>query len=145
MTCAIYQTDSKEQTHELGKSLGQVLGPNAILGLSGDLGAGKTVFIRGLVEGVGCIDPRVVTSPTFSLLNIYEGDTTIYHFDLYRLSKESEFFAAGFDEYFFAGGICCLEWAEKISSKLPANTYFIAITYLGEQSRQIAISKGGKE
>lgn len=144
MILGLHETHSGHETQQLGKSLANTLTENAILALSGDLGAGKTTFIQGLAQGIGSIDPRIVSSPTFTLLNIYEGDKTIYHFDLYRLPKEEDFFAAGFDEYFFAGGICCLEWAEKISSKLPINTYFVNIAYSGEESRQIEITKREK-
>ena len=114
---------------------------NAIIALYGDLGAGKTTFIRGLVEGAGSIDPRIVSSPTFTFLNIYQGEKMIYHFDLYRLPGKEEFFAAGFDEYFNAGGICCMEWADKIESELPLNVFDVKLCYIGEEKRQIEISR----
>lgn len=131
---------SADETLQLGKTLGSALPKNTVIALFGDLGAGKTTFIRGLVEGIGSIDRRNVSSPTFTLLNIYEGSKTVYHFDLYRMESEEDFFNAGFDEYFNAGGICCLEWADKIGSKLPTDTIKVTISYLDEEKRQIEIS-----
>jgi tRNA threonylcarbamoyladenosine biosynthesis protein TsaE len=136
----IHTTHSPEETHSLGKVLGEALKANAIVALYGDLGSGKTTFIRGLVEGFGSIDPRNVSSPTFNFLNIYEGIKMVYHFDLYRLPRREEFFAAGFDEYFSAGGVCCLEWAEKLETQLPQNAYLVNFSYLGEEKRLIEIS-----
>ena len=131
---------SADETLQLGKTFGSALQKNAIVAFFGDLGAGKTTFIRGLAQGVGSIDPRNVSSPTFTYLNIYEGDKTVYHFDLYRMQGKEDFFKAGFDEYFQAGGICCMEWADKIASELPDGTIKITISYLGEEKRQIEIS-----
>src|SRR5262249_22701423 len=133
-------THSADETYRTGKSLGESLPPGAIVALYGDLGAGKTTFIQGLAMGKGVMDDRIVSSPTFTFLNIYQGEKVIYHFDLYRLSREEEFFAAGFDEYFTAGGICCIEWAEKISSALPPNVIHVNFSYCGEEKRHIEIS-----
>lgn len=108
----------------------------------GDLGAGKTTFIRGLVEGAGAADPREVCSPTFTLLNIYAGERVVYHFDLYRLPRKEEFYAAGLDEYLFRGGICCIEWADKISPELPPGAYAVTLSYRGAEVRQIDIVHG---
>lgn len=142
MLFAKYTTFSAEETHSLGKALGQSLSVGSIIAFFGDLGAGKTTFIRGLVEGIGSIDMRDVCSPTFTLLNIYNGNKTVFHFDLFRLPREEEFLAAGFDEYFEkADGICCIEWAEKIASLLPARTFKIHFSYLGEKTRQIEMTK----
>jgi tRNA threonylcarbamoyladenosine biosynthesis protein TsaE len=137
-----HTTQSAKETHSLGKVFGQSLPPGSIVAFFGDLGAGKTTFIRGLVQGIGSIDMRSVCSPTFTFLNIYNGDKMVFHFDLYRLPREEEFFAAGFDEYFNAGGICCIEWAEKIASSLPPHTFKITFSYLGEKARQIEVLKG---
>lgn len=136
-----HTTYSSQETHDLGYAFAKALETNAIIAFKGDLGAGKTTFIRGLVEGIGAIDLRSVHSPTFTYLNIYKGQQTIYHFDLYRLPSKEEFFAAGFDEFFCAGGICCLEWAEKLENELPADVYTVSISYAGAQERQISISK----
>jgi tRNA threonylcarbamoyladenosine biosynthesis protein TsaE len=137
-----YTTHSAEETHSLGKLFGESLSAGAIIAFFGDLGAGKTTFIRGLIEGIGDIDIRTVCSPTFTFLNIYNGSKRVFHFDLYRLPREEEFFAAGFDEYFQSNGICCIEWAEKIVSSLPAHAFSVTLSYLGERARQIEISRG---
>jgi tRNA threonylcarbamoyladenosine biosynthesis protein TsaE len=135
-------TCSAEETERLGKAIGETVTKNAILALYGDLGSGKTTLIRGLAQAVKCVDPRCVSSPTFNFLHIYEGSTTIYHFDLYRLPNKQEFFAAGFDEYLQAGGICCIEWAEKLDSKLLTDVIVLRFSYEGPQSRRIEISRG---
>lgn len=132
---------SAEETHELGKKFAQTISKNAVIAFCGDLGAGKTTFIRGFVEGIGSVDPREVNSPTFSYLNIYQGDVVVYHFDLYRLPGKEAFFSAGFNEYFTAGGICCLEWAEKMEGQLPEGAFNVTISYLGEMKRHIEISR----
>ncbi|MBS0603681.1 MAG: tRNA (adenosine(37)-N6)-threonylcarbamoyltransferase complex ATPase subunit type 1 TsaE [Verrucomicrobia bacterium] len=137
----IHTTQSDAETHRLGASFGRELPPNAIVAFFGDLGAGKTTFIRGLVEGIGSIDTRNVCSPTFNFLNIYQGVIAVYHFDLYRLPRAEEFFAAGFDEYFAAGGVCCIEWAEKLETSLPAEAIAVTLSYNGAESRQINIAR----
>jgi tRNA threonylcarbamoyladenosine biosynthesis protein TsaE len=139
-----HTTHSAEETHDLAKAFGQSLPKGAIVAFFGDLGAGKTTFIRGLVDGIGSIDLRKVCSPTFTFLNIYNGDKMVFHFDLYRLPREEEFFAAGFDEYFNAGGICCVEWAEKIASSLPSRAFSVTLSYLSEETRKIEIVRGAE-
>ena len=134
-----YFTACAQETEEVGKALSKVLPVNAIVALFGDLGSGKTTLIRGLVQGLGSSS---ISSPTFTFLNIYDGEKTVYHFDLYRLPKEEEFVAAGFDEHFTSGGICCIEWAEKIPSLLPQDTFNIRLTYLGDEKRKIEITRG---
>lgn len=136
-----YISPSAEETHRLGKTFGQSLKSGDVVAFFGDLGAGKTTFIRGLVEGAGCAEPKSVCSPTFNLLNIYPGEKMVYHFDLYRLPREEEFFAAGFDEYFHSQGICCIEWAEKIPASLPPHALRVTFQYLGEDARQIQIER----
>lgn len=135
------RTNSSEETHQLGKAFGQSLKNGDVVAFFGDLGAGKTTFIRGLVEGTGCSETRSVCSPTFSYLNIYSGKQMIYHFDLYRLPREEEFVAAGFDEYLHANGICCIEWAEKIPAFLPKRAIRITFEHLDEDIRQIVIER----
>jgi tRNA threonylcarbamoyladenosine biosynthesis protein TsaE len=135
-------TSSAEETHALGKTFGGSLHAGSVIAFFGDLGAGKTTFIRGLAEGIGAIDLRSVCSPTFNFLNIYDGNQMVFHFDLYRLPREEEFFAAGFDAYFSAGGICCVEWAEKIAASLPGHAVKVIFSYLSEEMRQIQIIRG---
>jgi len=136
------KTTSWEETHLLGKALAKGLCPGTVIALCGDLGAGKTTLIRGIAEGIGGVDSRTICSPTFTFLNIYSGNLPIYHFDLYRLTSATEFFQAGFDEYFHAGGICCIEWAEKIQDHLPASTLFLHFNYTGAMEREICFKEG---
>lgn len=113
-------TASKEETFELGVKIGRQLHPNSVLALYGDLAAGKTTLIKGISSALGGINPDEVSSPTFTYLNIYQGEKIqLYHFDLYRLKQPEQFVQTGFDEYLTAGGVCCIEWAERIRSYLP--------------------------
>lgn len=134
-----FYSHSAEETKQQGLALGKSLSPNSVIALFGELGAGKTTFIKGLVEGAAAIDPKHVNSPTFTYLHLYTGTHTVYHFDLYRLKTSDDFFALGFDEYFSAGGICCLEWPERLGDKLPEQTITVTISYEGENKRHIAI------
>jgi tRNA threonylcarbamoyladenosine biosynthesis protein TsaE len=130
---------SESETRAFAADWGRQLKKNSIVCFFGDLGAGKTTFIKGLVEGAAEISSDQVSSPTFVYLNIYQGKTTIYHFDLYRLRDVDEFLSMGFEEYFFAGGLCCIEWSEKIEPLLPPQTIRVAIDHQGESKRCITI------
>lgn len=136
-----YTTHSSEETFTLGVQLGKSLQAGSIVCFFGDLGAGKTTMIKGIVSGAGSASSSEVTSPTFTYLHVYKGPKTIYHFDLYRLPSEDEFVAMGFDEYFDAGGVCCIEWSEKIPSLVKENTMRIDIEHLGGDSRNIRITQ----
>lgn len=107
---------SEEEMIAFGKTIASQLRSNEILALSGNLGAGKTTFVKGIALGLGIREP--IQSPTFVLLNLYEG---LAHFDLYRLKTESDFISLGFDEY-FTNTICAIEWPERIGSLLPPHT-----------------------
>lgn len=110
---------SPEETALFAEHLGSELPPNTVLTFFGNLGAGKTTFIKGLVKGAIQLPPSIVQSPTFTYLNVYRNEKTVYHFDLYRLRDSDEFLSMGFDEYFEADGICCIEWSERITPILP--------------------------
>ena len=132
---------SPEITQESGKFLGSQLNKNDIVAFFGDLGAGKTTFIKGLVEEVNGTSNNDVTSPTFVYMNIYARAIDLYHFDLYRLRDENQFLQMGFEEYLSNDGICLIEWAEKIKNNLPKNVIAISITHIGENKRKITISQ----
>ncbi len=136
-----YFSHSAEETYLIGQEFGLRLPEKTVVCFYGDLAAGKTTFIKGLVSGSAKLDPCVVLSPTFSYLNVYEGLKTIYHFDLYRLRDGDEFLSMGFDEYFDAGGICCIEWSERIQGYLPKHFIQIALEHEGEDHRSIRISQ----
>jgi tRNA threonylcarbamoyladenosine biosynthesis protein TsaE len=135
-----YLSSSAQETFELGCRLGQELVVPSVVCLFGELAAGKTTFIKGLVAGAAKIDPSEVQSPTFTYLHVYEGQKTIYHFDLYRLHDIDEFLSMGFDEYFEMEGICCVEWSERIASYLPSNSLHVLLTHIQENQRLITVT-----
>lgn len=138
-----YISHSPAETQALGSQFAQRLFPNNVLCFFGDLGAGKTTFIKGVAEAVSGLPECEVNSPTFTYLNIYNGPTTLYHFDLYRLRDADEFLSMGFDEMLFAGGICCIEWSEKIAGLLPTEFISVRMTHLNKEERQIDITVPG--
>jgi tRNA threonylcarbamoyladenosine biosynthesis protein TsaE len=106
----------------------------------GDMGAGKTTFIKSLCESLGVKEP--VTSPTFAIVNEYSGeDTKIYHFDFYRLKNQNEALDMGAEEYFYSGDYCFIEWPEKIPDMLPLHYVDITLEVLGDESREISVEK----
>lgn len=132
------KSNSVEATRALGRRLGQTLSPGAVVCLHGDLGAGKTQFVKGLIAGLTAVAEEEVNSPTFVYLNLYEGTLPVYHFDLYRLDDASDFLGLGFDEYLESEGICCLEWSERISELIPHSALHVTIQHLGETSRSVS-------
>ncbi|MFA5321663.1 MAG: tRNA (adenosine(37)-N6)-threonylcarbamoyltransferase complex ATPase subunit type 1 TsaE [Smithella sp.] len=130
---------SAQQTWETGRSIGKKLKEGDILALSGELGSGKTCFTGGLARGLGVDEKYRITSPTFTLINEYPARYNLYHFDVYRIRDYSEFEDLGYEEYFCGKGVVVIEWAEKISSILPAETISIHFEYLDENGRRIII------
>lgn len=134
-----FHSYSAAETFEQGRKLGEQLPVPSVVAFFGELAAGKTTFIKGLVSGAAQIDPSAVQSPTFTYLHIYEGRKTVYHFDLYRLRDIDEFLSMGFDEYFEAQGICCIEWSEKIAPYLPPNKVTVTLEHIRDDERLITI------
>jgi tRNA threonylcarbamoyladenosine biosynthesis protein TsaE len=132
-------------TQALGRQLGQRLWPGAVVALLGELGSGKTQLARALAEGLGIADSRIVTSPTFVLVQEYPARLPIYHFDAYRLRNAAEFADLGAHEYFESAGVCLVEWAERVSECLPAEHLHISLSVTGETSRQATIEGRGSE
>ncbi|MDO4960379.1 MAG: tRNA (adenosine(37)-N6)-threonylcarbamoyltransferase complex ATPase subunit type 1 TsaE [Eubacteriales bacterium] len=117
---------SENDTFELGRSLAGAAMPGSIYCLDGDLGAGKTIFAKGFAEGLCIEDP--ITSPTFTIIREYEGGRLpLYHFDVYRISDPDEMYALGYEEYFFGGGVCLIEWSELIEELIPEEAVRITI------------------
>ena len=135
-----YTCHSERETIALGMQFGQSLSENSIVCFFGDLGAGKTTFIKGVAHAVAHYPIDQVNSPTFVYLNIYSGLKNVYHFDLYRLRDSDEFLSMGFDEMFTAGGICCVEWSEKIAELLPPHCLYVTMSHAGDHQRVIRIS-----
>ncbi len=130
---------SPEETERIGALLGELLQPGDFIALRGELGAGKTRFARGVATGLG-VDPAVpVTSPTYTLLNIYGGRLTLYHFDLYRLSGDEEVVELGFADYFHGDGVSLVEWPERLCEELPRERLEIHFSYLDETVRRVAL------
>ncbi len=134
-------TYSPEETQELGQRLAARLKPGNIVCLFGDLGSGKTTFVKGLARGMG-LDPRQVHSPTFVLLNIYEGKRTLYHFDFYRLEHPEDIAAIGYDDFLYGTGISVVEWSERFGVLLPQEFLRLDFQVQGKDRRRIVLSAG---
>jgi tRNA threonylcarbamoyladenosine biosynthesis protein TsaE len=131
-------------TFDFGRRLAQFLFPGAVVALVGPLGAGKTHLVRAIAEGLGIADSRIVSSPTFVLIQEYAARLPIYHFDAYRLRGEDEFFDLGAHEYFAGHGVCLIEWADRVAGVLPAEYLRILFSVTGESTRQLAIQARGE-
>jgi tRNA threonylcarbamoyladenosine biosynthesis protein TsaE len=129
---------SADETFQIGKAWGATLKSGAVIAFSGDLGAGKTTFIRGIADSFA-IDTHSVSSPTFTYLNVYSGSKTLFHFDLYRIKDAKAFLAAGFDDFLQEDAICCIEWAERIDTLLKESIYRVSINIVSEEEREICI------
>ena len=122
----VIETNTPEETYEVGKKIGEKARPGQIYTLTGDLGVGKTVFTQGVAAGLGITEP--VNSPTFTIVQEYEdGRLPFYHFDVYRIGAVDEMDEIGYDDYFFGEGICLIEWAELIEDILPENRIRVTI------------------
>lgn len=133
----IFETKNVEQTEKLGASLGRLLSEGDFLALTGDLGAGKTAFTRGIAHGLGMEDS--VTSPTFTIINEYHEPVALAHMDAYRLKNLEELENIGFDDY-LQGFIVVMEWADKVKEMLPAEVLWIDFKVLEDNQRQIRFS-----
>ncbi len=119
--------DKEEQTRNIGTKLGELLFPGAVICLIGDLGAGKTTMTQSLAKSLGVDD--YITSPTFTIVNEYEGRIPLYHFDVYRIGCSEEMYDIGFDEYIDSQGVCIIEWANIIEDILPDDYLKIELSY----------------
>ncbi len=141
---AVVQTKSPSETIRVGKDIGRRLLPGDVVALAGELGAGKTQFIKGLAAGVGIENSAYLSSPSFTLIHEYPGKIPFYHIDLYRLGGEQEAGELGLEEYFQGRGITAIEWADKIPSFLPGECLFISIAYVDRNIRSLEIAGNGK-
>ncbi len=136
-------SESEAQTLEIARIFAKRLKPGAVLALSGNLGSGKTTFIKGLVTGLGLKDPGEVTSPTFAIMHIYPSKPEVYHFDLYRLDTVKEVRGIGFEEMVADPEIVkCVEWAEKAGELMPDSTIRLNFSVEGEKKRKIVLEGG---
>ncbi|MGH7323621.1 MAG: tRNA (adenosine(37)-N6)-threonylcarbamoyltransferase complex ATPase subunit type 1 TsaE [Candidatus Rokuibacteriota bacterium] len=130
-------THSAEETEAAGEQLGRKLGAGDVVGLTGELGTGKTSFIRGLARGLGVGTPA--TSPTFVLVNEYQGRVPVHHVDVYRTESLTEVMDLGLPELFDEGGVTLVEWADKLGPLLPARTIRVHIIGVGDEPREIIV------
>ena len=137
-----FHTNSPEQTERLGAALAAQLQPGDVIAYTGDLGAGKTAFTRGVAAGLGIDEP--VTSPTYTIVNEYlTGRMPLFHFDMYRLGSSEELFDIGWEDYLARGGVCAVEWSENVADAME-NAIFVEISRIDDTSRKITIT-GGKD
>jgi tRNA threonylcarbamoyladenosine biosynthesis protein TsaE len=135
-----YLVSSAEEMVQLGRDFATDLEGHEILAFFGDLGSGKTTFLKGMISRLASCLPDEITSPTFTYLHIYEGRRPIYHFDLFRLTASEQFLGAGFGDYLRGDGICLIEWAEKMEDHLPHEALHLVFEYQGPTSRTVTIS-----
>ncbi len=136
-----FVTNSEQETEELGARLAERLEPGAVIAFTGDLGAGKTAFTRGLARGLGISDR--VTSPTFTIVNEYEGGRLpLFHFDMYRLGSSDELFDIGWEDYLARGGVCAVEWSENVSGALEEGSVLVEIRRGARDNQRVIAVEG---
>lgn len=137
----LLKIDSVNDLPEAADAILEALNGRSIVAFWGEMGAGKTTLIRALCDRMGVAD--TVTSPTFALVNEYhtEAGAPIYHFDFYRINRIEEVFDFGYEEYFYSGNLCLIEWPEKIEGLLPEETLSVRILITGDDSRTIEIEE----
>jgi len=136
----IYKTTSAAETEAVGFALAKQLKKGDIVKMYGDLGAGKTAFVRGLARGLSY--DGIVQSPTFSLCNVYEGAATLYHFDLYRLRGPEDLEGIGFFDYLEEDAVFAIEWCERAEDVLPDTCHTVRIAHVDENTREICVVMG---
>lgn len=129
-------THSAAETEALGCRLGCALAPGTVIAYRGGLGMGKTAFTRGLARGLDCRDR--VTSPTFTIVNEYEGGRLpLFHFDMYRLGSADELFDIGWEDYLNRGGVCAVEWSENVAEAMETGTIRVSIRREGDENSRV--------
>ena len=135
---------SLDHIHEAAREFIAAMGDNTVFALYGQMGAGKTTFVKALCQELGVED--VVTSPTFAVINEYRSDIAgelIYHFDFYRIKKLEEVYDMGYEDYFYSGALCFIEWPELVEELLPGNTVKVTIEELEDGSRKLTMENLG--
>ena len=135
----LFECKSEQATMDLARKIGKESQPGDIICLKGELGAGKTHFVKGFVTAFG-IPQEAVSSPTFSIIQEYSGTVPIYHFDFYRLENVREALEIGSEEYFYGEGVSIIEWPERIEAILPDDVKQISIAAINNTTRQITIT-----
>lgn len=138
----VFISNSEEETRNLGEKIGRIAKIGTLILLYGDLGAGKTAFTKGIGKGLGVDD--MITSPTFTLMQVYNGNISLYHFDLYRISTPEELFDIGYEEYFYSeDGIAVIEWPERMGMLIPEKYLRVDIKNLRDNLREISFESIG--
>ena len=130
-------THSERETEAAGAALAAKLPDGAVVAMYGELGSGKTAFVRGMARGMG-LGCRV-SSPTFTIVNEYEGERTLIHFDMYRLGSADELWGIGWDDYLDRGAVCAVEWSENVQDAFTGNEVTVRFEKLGADERRITI------
>ena len=139
---AEYISESEYETEKIGEDFAKSLPGGTVVAMYGDLGAGKTAFVRGMAKGLG-LDCRV-SSPTFTIVNEYLGERELIHFDMYRLSDADELFDIGWEDYLNRGAVCAVEWSEKVEDAFFGDEIVVRIEKLGDTRRKISIEEKEK-
>lgn len=139
-----FRAANEDDTRGLGNALGAAAGPGLVIALVGPLGAGKTRLVKAIADGAGVRD-QIVNSPTFVLVQEYQGRLPVYHFDTYRLRSLAEFIELGAEEYLRSNGVCCIEWADRVAEVLPADVLRIEIGVLGDCERAFRLIATGPQ
>ena len=135
---ATFTSNSPAETEEFARRFARDIHPGSIIALKGDLGAGKTQFVKGLVAGLASNAP--VTSPTFTIVHEYSnGRMPIYHFDLFRIENHESLIRLGLDDYFFGDGVCVIEWADRFTNLIPKQAHWVQFEIKSENVRKISL------
>lgn len=137
-----YITNSEAETLDVARFIGKSLGAGTVVALTGELGAGKTVFARGIAESLEVREQ--ITSPTFTLINEYRGRLPLFHMDLYRLDSTGEIEDIGIVDYLYGDGVCVIEWAEKLGELMPESAVAVSLSPAGKSRREIRIERSDK-
>jgi tRNA threonylcarbamoyladenosine biosynthesis protein TsaE len=138
-----FETQSEEETREAGKKLAAQLPSRGVVLLVGNLGAGKTTLVKGIVEGLGLADADDVSSPTYTIVHEYGDPVRVYHVDLYRLETTAEVLGMGMEDLLESSALVLIEWGERFPGIMPTRRTEIRITPLGESSRRLAVARIG--
>ena len=135
-----YISRSEAETEAIGEAFSREIPDGSVVAMYGDLGAGKTAFVRGMAKGMG-LDCRV-SSPTFTIVNEYLGERELIHFDMYRLGSSDELFDIGWEDYLARGAVCAVEWSENVDDAFFGDEYRLTIEKLSDTERKITIEEG---
>ena len=133
----VYYTNSDKETEAIGEQFGRSVKDGTVIAMYGDLGAGKTAFVRGMARGMGITER--VSSPTFTIVNEYLGDRTLIHFDMYRLGSADELFDIGWEDYLARDAVCAVEWGENVEEAFYGDEIRLTIEKLSDTSRKITV------